>query len=104
MNRRVNHFSKIHLSCVAGRRGDFGPFLLFLNFLFSYYLFGVSDIWFVISTFTPIFFIEIAFVLPPPPWSDMRGCRGDWLGPACFAVINPLVLSANRVDLGFFVS
>ena len=29
-------------------------------------LFGVSDIWFVISTFTPIFFIEVFVLLPPP--------------------------------------
>ena len=30
----------------------------------------------------------------------MRCCRSDWPG-LCFVVINPRVLSANRVDLGF---
>ena len=28
------------------------------------------------------------------------GCRSDW--PVCFVAINPCVLSANRVDLGFY--
>ena len=36
-------------------------------------------------------------------WSDgMRCCRATGLGFVCFVVINPRVLSANRVDLGFF--
>ena len=29
--------------------------------------FGFQIIWFVISTFIPIFFIDISFVFPPPP-------------------------------------
>ena len=33
----------------------------------------------------------------------MQCCRSDWPG-LCFVVINPRVLSANRVDLGLFVS
>ena len=48
---------------------------------------------FVISTFTPIFFIEISFIL-----QEVTG-----LGFSCFVVINSRVLSANRVDLGFFL-
>ena len=32
-------------------------------------------IWFVISTFTPIFFIEISFVLPPPPPAHLQARR-----------------------------
>ena len=32
---------------------------------------------FVISTFTPIFFIEISFVLPPPPHTGHYVCEGD---------------------------
>ena len=35
----------------------------------------------------------------------MRCCRSDWsgLGFACFVVINPRVLSANRVDFCAFL-
>ena len=32
----------------------------------------------------------------------MRCCRNDWPGFVCFVVIKPRVLSANRVDFGFF--
>ena len=45
---------------------------------------------------------------PPPPhvrWSDgMRYCRSDWPGLCLFCCYYPRVLTANRVDLGFFVS
>ena len=40
---------------------------------------------------------------PPPPW--VMGCgaaEATGLGFVCFVVINPCVLSANRVDLVFF--
>ena len=43
-----------------------------LSFFVLYSLFGVSDFQFVISTFTPLFFIEISFVLPPPPRQAQR--------------------------------
>ena len=55
---------------------------------------------FVISTFTPIFHIYCPIVR----WSDgMQCCRSDWPGLCLFVVVNPCVLSANRVDLGFVV-
>ena len=51
----------------------------------------------MISTFTAIF-IESSFVTPPPVFSFSYFSRLAW---ALFVVINPRVLSANRVDLGF---
>ena len=50
----------------------------------------------MISTCTLIFFIEISFVLPDAT------AEATGLGFVCFAVINPFVLSANRVDLMFY--
>ena len=65
-------------------------------------LFFFSNIFqFYPSTFTPIFFIKISFALLP------MGCgaaESTCLGFVCFVVINPRLLSTNRVDLGFFVS
>ena len=62
--------------CVlSANRVDFG-FFLFHKF------FNVTPrqrIWFVISTFSSIFFIEISFVLPPPPAQVVksRGYNAD---------------------------
>ena len=41
----------------------------------------------------------------PPPHAGVMRCGAAepiGLGVVCFVVINPCVLSANRVDLGFF--
>ena len=43
----------------------------------------------------------------PPHYAGVMGCgfkEATGLGFVCFVIINPCVLSANRVDLGFFVS
>ena len=59
--------------------------MLLLVFLFCLVF---QIIRFVISTFMPIFFIEISFVLPPPP-DGMQCCRSDWPGLCLFCWINP---------------
>ena len=71
---------------------------------FRFFFLEFQIIRFVNSNFMKIFFIEISFVFTPPRWSDGR-CGAEeatGMGFVCFVVINPCVLSANRVDFGFF--
>ena len=47
------------------------------------------------------------YIIPILPYAGVMGCSGaaEATGPGfvCFVVINPCVLSANRVDFGFFL-
>ena len=73
--------------CVVSQQRWFGLFFCFINFP-------------IISTFTPIFFIEISFVLLPPPplewWDAVLQKRLAW---ALF-----VVFLLTESILGFFVS
>ena len=66
--------------------------LCFFLFVFCLFVFCLFFVWgfrlFVIATFTPIFFFQISFVLPPPPRSKPLYCRdkapdkaASWLLP-----------------------
>ena len=86
----------LHISVITRKHSfDLIKFCLFLHTLYNnYYLTTVG--W--IPLFSPF------SSCPPPPPMGYCSAEATGLGFVCFVVINPCVLSANRVDLGFFVS
>ena len=61
---------------------------------------------FIFNSRTLIFFLSFLNLSLIMLWAvftsyGMRRCRSDWPGICLFFVINPRVLSANRVNLGF---